>query len=70
MTLEAIQEKYGDRFYHKDRDRKHRYIIFTGSKLQKKRLQKKLNYEIEPYPKGEYKRYDASGYVETQGVLF
>jgi len=70
MTLKAIQEKYGDRFYHKDRDRKHRYIIFTGSKLQKKRLQKKLNYEIEPYPKGKSKRYDASGYVETQGVLF
>ncbi len=42
----------------------------SGSKLQKKRLQKKLNYEIEPYPKGKSKRYDASGYVETQGVLF
>lgn len=70
MTLESLQEKYGDRFYHKNRDRKHRYIVFTGSKLQKKRLQKKLNYDVEPYPKGTSKRYDASGYVETQGILF
>jgi hypothetical protein len=69
MTLEKLQEKYGDRFYHRDRDRKHRYIFFTGSKLQKKRLQRKLNYEVAPYPKGESKRYDASGYVETQEVF-
>ena len=70
MTLESIQQKYGDRFYHVERQRKHRYIIFTGTKKQKKFLKKKLNYSIEPYPKGESKKYDASGYVVKQGVLF
>ena len=52
------------------RSSKHRYIIFTGSKSQKKLLRNELNYKIEDYPKGESKKYDASGYVETQGTLF
>ena len=69
MTLETLQEKYGDRFYHRQRDRKHRYIFFTGSRLQKKKLHKLLKYKTEPYPKGESKKYDASGYVETQSVF-
>ena len=29
-----------------------------------------LNYEIQPYPKGENKRYDASYKPSTQGLLF
>jgi hypothetical protein len=70
MTLETLQEKYGDRFYHRERDRKHRYIIFTGSKNQKRYLKKVLKYETSSYPKGESKKYDASGHVEKQGVLF
>ena len=52
------------------RSSKHRYIIFTGSKSQKRVLRNELNYGIEEYPKGESKKYDASGYVESQGVLF
>ncbi len=52
------------------RSSKHRYIIFTGSKKQKRILRNELNYEVEDYPKGESKKYDASGYVETQGTLF
>ena len=52
------------------RSSKHRYIIFTGTKKQKKVLRNELNYEVEDYPKGESKKYDASGYVETQGTLF
>ena len=70
MTLETMMAKYGDRFYHKERDRKHRYIIFTGSKNQKKKLSKQLKYVTSDYPKGDSTRYDASGYVEKQGVLF
>ena len=69
MTLEDMKEKYGDRFYHVQRDRKHRYIFFTGSRLQKKRLMKLLKYKISTYPKGESKKYDASGYVETQYAM-
>jgi len=52
------------------RSSKHRYITFTGSKSQKRLLKNKLNYSIESYPKGASQKYDASGYVETQGVLF
>jgi len=52
------------------RSSKHRYIIFTGTKKQKRFLRNELNYKVEPYPKGESKKYDASGYVETQGILF
>jgi hypothetical protein len=70
MTLETMMAKYGDKFYHKERDRKHRYIIFTGSKNQKKKLNKQLKYVTSDYPKGDSARYDASGYVEKQGVLF
>jgi len=70
MTLETMVAKYGDKFYHKERDRKHRYIIFTGSKNQKKKLSKQLKYVTSDYPKGDSTRYDASGYVEKQGVLF
>jgi len=51
------------------RSSKHRYIFFTGSRLQKKRLMKLLKYKISTYPKGESKKYDASGYVETQYAM-
>lgn len=46
----AIREKYGDRFYLKPRSRKHRYIYFIGSKVEKKNMKKALNYKIEEYP--------------------
>ena len=51
------------------RSSKHRYITFTGSRLQKKKLTKLLRYKTESYPKGKSKKYDASGYVETQSVF-
>ena len=47
MTLETIQEKYGDRFYYVDRDRKHRYIIFTGTKKQKRFLRNQNKQELQ-----------------------
>tara|TARA_R110002020_G_scaffold150199_1_gene326770 strand:+ start:1025 stop:1594 length:570 start_codon:yes stop_codon:yes gene_type:complete len=39
------------------RSLKHRYIYFLGNKTQVKQLYKDLNYEIQPYPKGESKKY-------------
>ena len=54
----------------KFRSSKHRYIYFIGSKKQKKEFLKALKYKIEPYPKGENKRYDASYQPTIQGVLF
>ena len=70
MTLEAIKEKYGDDFYYTERSRKHRYIFFHGSKMDKKIMASKLKYEILPYPKGDSSRYDSGGSVKTQGLLF
>ena len=49
---------------------KHRYIYFHGNKTEKKLLQRKLNYDVLPYPKGETKQYDAGGKVLTQTLLF
>jgi hypothetical protein len=53
-----------------DRPRKHRYVAFVGDKRQKKQLRQKLRYEVQPYPKGESKTYDAGDNVETQTLLF
>ena len=53
-----------------ERSRKHRYIYFTGTKNDKKIFKKKLNYDIQEYPKGQNKRYDASYKPITQTKLF
>jgi len=50
--------------------RKHRYIYFIGTKKEKKEMLKALKYEIQPYPKGENKNYDASYEPTVQGRLF
>ena len=70
MTLESIKEKYGDDFYYTERSRKHRYIFFHGSKTDKKIMRKLLKYNVEPYPKGDSKKYDAGGNIQTQQVMF
>ena len=44
--------------------------MFIGNKTQKRRMLKKLNYEIAPYPKGKNKRYDASYNPTIQTKLF
>ena len=65
-----MRDKFGDNFYLQDRSRKHRYVYFVGSKGQKKLMQSALMYAVEPYPKGDSKRYDAGGVVATQELLF
>ncbi len=65
-----MRDKFGDDFYLKDRPRKHRYVFFVGSKHQKKAMLSSLKYQIQPYPKGDSKRYDSGGSVATQEVLF
>ena len=70
MTLESIKEKYGDDFYYTERSRKHRYILFHGSKTDKKIMRKLLKYNVEPYPKGDSQKYDAGGNIQTQQVMF
>ena len=54
----------------RERPQKHRYIYFTGNKKQIRKLKQELNYNIEPYPKGQNKRYDASYKPTIQKELF
>jgi len=54
----------------KFRSSKHRYCFFIGSKQDKKEFIKSLKYNIEPYPKGHNKRYDASYQPVIQTTLF
>lgn len=42
----------------KDRTSKHRYIMFLGSKSEKRKMLKALNYPILPYPKNNEKEKD------------
>ena len=67
---EWMREKYGDDFYLEERSRKHRYVFLHGYKRQKKEMKAALRYAIEPYPKGDNSRYDASYEPTTQGLLF
>lgn len=60
----------GNRAERVARSAKHRYIFINGTKAQKARLEAALRYEVEPYPKGETRRYDAGGNVATQPLLF
>lgn len=59
-----------ERFERIPRSRKHRYIMILASKRLKKRLINLLGYNIEPYPKGDNKRYDASHNTTTQLNMF
>jgi hypothetical protein len=61
-------DKNLDKLNRKNRSSKHRYIYFLGK--MKKEFKEKLNYKIEPYPKGENKRYDASFSPTLQTQLF
>ena len=69
-TLEDIKAEHGDDFYYVERSRKHRYIFFVGTSKQKKEMLSKLNYQGEPYPKGDSVRYDSGGVVAKQDLLF
>ena len=65
--VEFLREKYGaENVYYIERDRKHRYVYFCASNTDSKKLIKSLRYKVEPYPKGETKRYDASTPITGQ----
>lgn len=49
---------------------KHRYILFLGSKTEKRQMRKALKYEILPYPKGDNIKYDAGPEIYGQTRLF
>jgi len=68
-TLKEMQNN-PDKFHRLDRPQKHRYIYFLGDKKQKKEMLSKLNYNIEPYPKGDNVNYEVGHIPTVQGVLF
>jgi hypothetical protein len=68
--MEALRIMFGDRLYYVERPQKHRYFYFVGRKNEIKDMFKMLPYQIQPYPKGENKRYDASYVPSTQTTLF
>ena len=51
--VDAIKAKYGNRFYLRERSRKHRYVMLVGSKYQKRKMMEALRYPILPYPDKE-----------------
>ncbi len=51
MNNTELKEKFGDRLYYQERPRKHRYIMFIGSKVEIKKMKKALKYPILDYPK-------------------
>jgi hypothetical protein len=55
------EEQKGLRKY---RSSKHRYIYFATNKTKRKEYMDKLKYQIEPYPKGENKKYNLGEFIE------
>jgi hypothetical protein len=49
--VEGAKKFYGERLQRTERGRKHRYIIFRGSKKRKNELVSKMRYKVQPYPK-------------------
>lgn len=68
--VEWLRQKFGNELIMIDRPRKHRYFIFIGNKRDCKKMKQMLPYEIQQYPKGENKRYDASYKPIIQTQLF
>jgi hypothetical protein len=68
--VQWLRDKYGDNLIMIERPRKHRYFFFHASKIDKKIMKKMLPYKIEPYPKGQNIRYDASYKPNVQTELF
>jgi len=65
-----LRKLFGERLYFVDRPQKHRYMMFIGSKRDKKKMAALCPYEILTYPKGDNSRYDSSGTIVSQLELF
>jgi hypothetical protein len=68
--IKKLKEKYGDDLYQVKREPKHRYVYIIADKNQKKKIMTNKLFQIQPYPKGENKRYDASYKPSIQTTLF
>ena len=68
--VQKLKEKYGERLYQVQRPAKNRYVLFHGTKKQKRALKKSALFTPMPYPKDKNKRYDASYKTHPQFILF
>lgn len=66
---EWMRKKYGDAFYLKDRPRKHRYIFLHGNRKQVATMRAALRYPVEPYPKGQSRKYEINKPIQTQSAF-
>lgn len=64
------RHSYGNSDLRVHRSAKHRYVYFIGNRTEKRQLLSALKYLVQPYPKGESKKYDAGQQVKTQKMLF
>jgi len=56
LTNAQVKEKFGEEnVYFEERSRKHRYVFFVGSKIDKQRMRRALKYPVLPYPGKEGK---------------
>ena len=67
--VQFMRDKFGDDFYLKDRDRKHRYIYIVANKYDKAKIKNDLLYKQEKYPKGETKKYEITYEPNCQVLL-
>ncbi len=68
--VQWLRDKFGDDLYMRERSRKHRYFYFLADKRDKKRIIQLMPYDVQPYPKGDNKKYDASYQPSTQIQMF
>lgn len=68
--VQKLKNKYGDRLYQVERPPKNRYVLFWGTKKQKKQLKKARRFEAQLYPKNTNTRYDASHKIQPQLRMF
>jgi hypothetical protein len=68
--VKKLKEKYGDDLYQVKREAKHRYVYVLADKRKKNQIMSKRLFKIEPYPKGQNKRYDSSYMPSIQTTLF
>ena len=51
--IDGAKKFYGERMERHERGRKHRYVMFRGTKSRRKQLNSKLRYKVKPYPKAK-----------------
>jgi hypothetical protein len=68
--VKKLKEKHGDNLYQVKREPKYRYVYVLANKREKNEILSKKNFKIQPYPKGDNQRYDASYQPSIQTTLF